>query len=71
MIPPPPGPSFSAGLSRFSWDSLEVRMPVRPHRISSVRPRCGLLPMAMVMLEVFALPAPVTGRGTAMVMTIT
>ena len=46
-------------------------MPVRPHRISGVRPRFELLPMAMAMLEVFALPAPVTGRGTVMVMTIT
>jgi hypothetical protein len=71
MIPPPSEPSFSVGLSRRSSNSLEVRMPVRAHRISGVRPRCGPLPMAVVMLEVFALPTPVAGRGTAMVMAVT
>jgi hypothetical protein len=62
MIPPPPDPSFSAGLSLLSWNSLEVRMPVRPHRISGIRPRCGPPPMIVVMVEVSALPTPVAGR---------
>jgi hypothetical protein len=71
MISPPPEPSFSAGLSRLSWNSLEVRMPVRLHRISGIRPRCGPPPMTMVMVEVSALPTPVAGMSTVMVIAVT
>jgi hypothetical protein len=69
MIPPPPE-SVSAGLSRLSWNSLEVRMPVRPHRISGIRPRCESPPMTMVMVEVSALPTPVAERRAVMVMAV-
>ena len=67
MIPPPPD-RCSAGLSRLDGTTLEVWMPVRPHRIGGVRPGYGPPPMTMMMVEVSALPAPVAGRWTVMVM---